>query len=183
MELQIPKMESEEIENIFWGKIDTLLSNNQKLQVLWLLQNIKLFSWEKKALHTCWSTKLKTQKLFFPNQGDTLWQSKNKHWSYAKKWNKREWSENLPAPTTLLLLWLRKKLGLLDFALIFENLTKTPKYANIRSLILSPVLINCTMPTSLPAWISKQRTGLSLWQRRTRKRQPSLFDRPNMNSM
>jgi len=38
MELQTPKMESEEIENIFWGKIDTLLSNNQKLQVFQLLQ-------------------------------------------------------------------------------------------------------------------------------------------------
>ena len=37
MELQTPKMESEEIENIFWGKIDTLLSNNQKLQVFQLL--------------------------------------------------------------------------------------------------------------------------------------------------
>ena len=31
MELQSPKMESEEIENLFWGKIDTLLSNDQKI--------------------------------------------------------------------------------------------------------------------------------------------------------
>ena len=78
MELQTPKMESEEIENIFWGKIDTLLSNNQKLQVFRLLQKYKTIFLEKKALHNCWSTKLKTQKLFFPNQGGILWQSRNK---------------------------------------------------------------------------------------------------------
>ena len=49
MELQTPKMESEEIENIFWGKIDTLLSNNQKLQVLRLLQKYKTIFLEKRG--------------------------------------------------------------------------------------------------------------------------------------
>ena len=58
-------MESEEIENIFWGKIDALLSNYQKLQVFWLLQKYKTIFLGKKGTTHLLEHKIENSKVIF----------------------------------------------------------------------------------------------------------------------